>query len=381
MKILNIFTISTTPKSFFDGQFKYLSDAGHEIWVVSSSEEPIDFVQTNSVFYRKFDIRRSISPFADIRTIAHLIAFIQHEQFEAVIGHTPKGAMVAMIASKLAGVKKRVYYRHGLIYTTAKGLKRKIFKVVEQLTASLATHIINVSPSLSKLAVKEHLNSDRKQTVFGIGTCGGIDTINIFNPDFISQCEKSDLKSSLGINEDDFVVGFCGRICKEKGVRELIDGFKLFIQKYPKAKLLLVGAYDTRDILPVEYKNEIEANSNIISTGRVEKSRLPLFYSVMDVFAFPSYREGFGMCVIEASAMQVPALVSRSHGCVDSICEHQTGEYIDVSAQNINDNLEKMLNQSTRRRLGMNGREWVTKNFEQTLLWPQITSFYANLDK
>ena len=45
MKILHIFTLSTTAESFFDGQFKYLSDAGHDIWLVSSSEEPSDFVR------------------------------------------------------------------------------------------------------------------------------------------------------------------------------------------------------------------------------------------------------------------------------------------------------------------------------------------------
>lgn len=379
MKILNIFTISTTPEAFFDGQFKYLSNAGNDIWVVSSSEEPVDFVKDNSVTYRQFDIRRSISPVADLKTIAELISFIHREQFDVVVGHTPKGAMIAMIAAKLAGVKTRVYYRHGLIYTTATGLKRKVFKTVEQFTAICATHIINVSPSLSELAVKDHLNSGKKQAVIGAGTCGGIDAIGTFNPELISQIKRADLKNALSIKDDDFVVGFCGRICKEKGIRELIDGFKQFNQNHPHSKLLLVGAFDSRDILPEEYKNEIESNPDIISTGQIDKSKLPLYYSLMDVFVFPSYREGFGMCVIEASAMEIPILVSRSHGCIDSIREHQTGEYIDISAPGIANGLELMTNRDKRHEYGKNGRKFVVENFDYKEMWPEILNLYNQI--
>lgn len=379
MKILNIFTISTTPEAFFDGQFKYLSNAGNDIWVVSSSEEPVDFIKDNSVTYRQFDIRRSISPFADLRTIAKLISFIRRENFDVVVGHTPKGAMIAMIAAKLAGVKTRVYYRHGLIYTTATGLKRTIFKTVEQFTAICATHIINVSPSLSKLAVKDHLNSDKKQAVIGAGTCGGIDAIGTFNPELIYQIKRADLKNALGIKDDDFVVGFCGRICKEKGIRELVDGFKRFSHNHPHSKLLLVGAFDSRDILPEEYKNEIESNPDIISTGQIDKSKLPLYYSLMDVFVFPSYREGFGMCVIEASAMEIPILVSRSHGCIDSIREHQTGEYIDISDQGIVNGLELMTNQDKRHEYGKNGRKFVVENFDYKVMWPKIAKLFSEI--
>lgn len=380
MKILHVFTILTTPKAFFDGQFKYLSDNGQEIHVVSDSPEDIEFSDRNNIRYHCIPIVRKIAPFADLSSIKSLVQLIKKEKYGIVVGHTPKGAMVAMIASKLAGVKTRVYYRHGLIYTTAEGLKRRILKTVEQFTAAFATNIINVSPSLSELAVKGHLNSVEKQTVIGAGTCGGIDTVNTFNPELVSASEKSHLRSSLGINENDFVVGFCGRICKEKGIRELIDGFNLLNKEYPSSKLLLVGPYDTRDILSEEYKDKIETNPNIISTGQIEKSNLPLYYSIMDVFVFPSYREGFGMCVIEASAMKVPVLVSKSHGCVDSILEGKTGEYISLSPEGIAKEIEIMLDVNIREEYGNNGREWVVENFDWSVMWPQIAKFYSSLD-
>ena len=381
MKILHVFTLAVTAQSFFDGQFKYLSDAGHDIWLVSSSEEPSDFVRDNALTYQEFDIRRNISPFADIKTIVALSSFMRRKHFDAVVGHTPKGAMVAMFAALLVGVKARVYYRHGLIYTTAHGLKRFILKNVERMTAACATNIVNVSPSLSQLAVKDKLNPNAKQTVIGCGTCGGIDTIDTFNPTKVSAETVPALRHTLGIPDDAFVVGFCGRLCHDKGIIELIEGFKLFKQAHPEidVRLLLVGPYDARDILPQRIKEEIETNPSIIAPGAVSHHDLPNYYSLMDVFVFPSYREGFGMTVIEASAMRVPILVSRSHGCVDSIREDVTGCYIDLTPQSIASSLTEMLNPELRQRLGNAGRDFVTANFERTAMWPKILDFYKEI--
>lgn len=378
MKVLHVFTLLTTPESFFYGQFGYLAEHGHEIHLVTDDEEDIEFSRRNHIIYNRIPIIRAISPMGDIGTIKKLMQLIRREKYDAVFGHTPKGAMVAMIAAKLAGVKTRVYYRHGLIYTTAKGLKRSILKTVERLTAACATHIVNVSPSLSKLAVKDHLNSDRKQTVIGLGTCGGIDTINIFNPTKVSQEKVSVLRHTLGIPDNAYVVGFCGRLCHDKGIIELIEGFRLFQKAQPDivARLPLVGPYDARDILPSHVKDEIEASHSIIAPGSVSHHFLPDYYSLMDVFVFPSYREGFGMTVLEASAMRIPVLVSRSHGCVDSIRENITGCYIDITSQSIASGLSDMLVPQLRQRLGNAGRDFVTENFERTRMWPRILDLY-----
>ena len=378
MKVLHVFTLLTTPESFFYGQFGYLAEHGHEIHLVTDDEEDIEFSRRNHIIYNRIPIIRAISPMGDIGTIKKLMQLIRREKYDAVFGHTPKGAMVAMIAAKLAGVKTRVYYRHGLIYTTAKGLKRSILKTVERLTAACATHIVNVSPSLSKLAVKDHLNSDRKQTVIGLGTCGGIDTIDIFNPTKVSQEKVSALRHALGVPDNAYVVGFCGRLCRDKGIIELIEGFRIFQQAHPDivSCLLLVGPYDARDILPPQVKDEIEENHSIVAPGSVSHHFLPDYYSLMDVFVFPSYREGFGMTVLEASAMRIPVLVSRSHGCVDSIRENITGCYIDLTSQSIASGLTDMLDQQLRQRLGNSGRDFVTQNFERTRMWPKILDLY-----
>lgn len=384
MKYIHIFTVFTTAESFFDGQFKYLADKGNDIILVSSQHPNANkFAERNHIRFIPVEMPRALSLHAILKAIKSICSIIRHEKPDAVFGHTPVGALCAIISARLCGIKKRIYYRHGVIYTTMKGLKYYFFKIEEKFVSYLATSIINVSHSLSNLALKDKLNSNDKQFVIGYGTCGGIDAINIFNPTLINtnilQCKKN----ALNIGDSDIIFGFTGRICVDKGIIELIEGFKLFQQKHTdiKSKLVLIGTMDKRDILPQHTKYTISNDQNIILTGWINKSEIPYYYSMLDIFVFPSHREGFGMCVLEASAMEKPILVSKSHGCVDSIIEHETGEYINLTSESICSGMECMMNYTIRERLGKNGRRIVVDRYDYRVMWPLINDLYKQIIK
>lgn len=382
MKLIHVFSIFGTAESFFDGQFKYLTDQGYEIVVVSSDAPNTDaFCKRNGVRFVPLNIPRSVSPMAIVKAVKSICSLIRKEKADAVFGHTPVGALCAMIAARLCGVKNRVYYRHGLIYTTMKGLKHTIFKAEEKFVASLATSVINVSHSLSKLAVADGLNEAEKQYVIGHGTCGGIDAQNIFNPSLVDADKLLFIKKKLGLNDADIVFGFCGRICNDKGIPELVDAFELFQKLHSniKAKLLFIGRFDTRDGISEEKKQQIESNSDIVISGHIDKVEIPYYYSMLDVFVFPSHREGFGMCVVEASAMEKPILDSRAHGCVDAIVEHETGEYIDLSADGICKGMELMLDEELRGKLGKSGRKRVLEWYDFQVMWPLVSDLYKKI--
>ena len=382
MKLIHVFSIFGTAESFFDGQFKYLTDQGYEIVVVSSEAPNTDaFCKRNGVRFVPLNIPRSVSPMAIVKAVKSICSLIRKEKADAVFGHTPVGALCAMIAARLCGVKNRVYYRHGLIYTTMKGLRHTIFKAEEKFVASLATSVINVSHSLSKLAVADGLNEAEKQYVIGHGTCGGIDAQNIFNPSLVDVDKLLLIKKKLGLNDADIVFGFCGRICNDKGIPELVDAFELFQKLHSniKAKLLFIGKFDTRDGISEEKKQQIESNSDIVISGHIDKVEIPYYYSMLDVFVFPSHREGFGMCVVEASAMEKPILDSRAHGCVDAIVEHETGEYIDLSADGICKGMEQMLDEELRGKLGKSGRKRVLEWYDFKVMWPLVSDLYKKI--
>ena len=244
----------------------------------------------------------------------------------------------------------------------------------------MATDIVNVSPSIGKIAVEERLNGDDKQCCIGAGTCGGIDAGTRFNPELIDAGLKDKISETLDISPQDRVIGFCGRICREKGIEELIDGFGLLKNRREgeSLKLLLVGPYDERDVLSEPARKRIESDPSIVMTGYV-KENLQYYYSLMDVFVLPSYREGFGMSVIEASSMEVPVIVSKVHGCVDSIVEGMTGEFVDISAEAICDRLDGFLSDPDVARYGKAGRKDVLAKYDHHVIWPEILSFYRTL--
>lgn len=382
MKQIHVFTVFMTPEAFFDGQYKYLSEHGSEIVLVSSdAPNARAFAERNGIRFVPVEMPRALSPGAILKAIKRLRSIIKREKPDAVFGHTPVGALCAMIAAKWCGVKHRIYYRHGVIYTTMKGAKYQLFRWEEKFVASLATAVVNVSHSLSRLAVKDKLNAESKQYVIGHGTCGGIDAIHLFNPDLLKEDSLASIKATLGIDGADIVFGFCGRLCNDKGVPELIDAFNLFRQKHGEinAKLMLVGSMDMRDGLAENYVEIINNDSDIVLPGRIEKKVLPYYYAVLDVFVFPSHREGFGMCAIEASAMEIPLLVSKVHGCEDTIVEHVTGEYVALNAEGICRGMENMLNPDTRHRLGKNGRENILQCYDFRVMWPMVEKLYAKI--
>lgn len=384
MKQIHVFTVFGTPNSFYDGQFKYLVDQGYEIILVSSNDTDSKyFAERNHIRFIPVEMPRALSPIAILRAIRQLIGIIKQEKPDVVFGHTPVGALCSMIAAKWCGVRNRVYYRHGVIYTTMKGVKYQMFRWEEKFVASLATAVVNVSHSLSRLATRDRLNPDDKQFVIGHGTCGGIDALNIFNPALMNTADLDGTRKKLGLNNADIVFGFCGRICNDKGVPELIDAFDLFRSKHEdvKAKLLLIGAMDIRDGISEHYATKIKEDKGIVLSGLVEKNDIPYYYAMLDVFVFPSHREGFGMCAIEASSMEKPLLVSKVHGCEDTIVEHLTGEYIGLDAESICKGMELMLDADARRFLGKNGRMKVLEWYDFRVMWPLVNELYAKILK
>ena len=286
-----------------------------------------------------------------------------------------------MIVAKAAGVKKRIYYRHGIIYSTMAGVKQKVFMAEEKLVSALATHIVNVSPSLAEKCAKDGINKAEKNRVIGRGTCGGIDAQNVFNPDMIDAQKIEQERERLGLEDADIVFGFCGRFCKDKGTPEMLEAFKIFRNKHDelKVKMLLIGNLDERDILPEESRKFISEDKDVIMTGWVDKADIPYYYRLLDCFIFPSHREGFGMCVIEASAMEVPILVAPSHGCIDSIQEGVSGYYIGLDSESIFHGMERMLGKESMAIVGRQGRQFVLENFDCRKMWPMVNELYMEI--
>lgn len=379
--ILHVVNVYFVLPYFFGDQFLYLGENGFDVHVICSPSEHLEqYAKEKRIKYCEINVLRSFAVLQDLKSLYQICQYINKNNIDVVIGHTPKGALLAMFASTIMGVKKRIYFRHGLLYETSNGLKRFILKTVEKLTSFCATKIVCVSPSLAIKSLEDNLNKPQKQMVIGKGTCGGIDSINKFNPDKIKNEITENLRKKIKINQDDFVIGFCGRIVKDKGILELVEAFEKFknYRRNLNCKLLLVGDFEERDSLPVEILNKVRKDENIIVTGFIYEN-IEYYYSLMNVFVLPSFREGFGMSVLEASAMRKAVLTTRVTGCVDSIVDGETGFYISNNANSIAEKLNYLVELGNLETLGQNSRKFVTDNFDNRVLWPIIVNeVYSN---
>nr|HPM02956.1 glycosyltransferase [Candidatus Cloacimonadota bacterium] len=160
---------------------------------------------------------------------------------------------------------------------------------------------------------------------------------------------------------------------------ELVEAFDILRtgKSGKRFKLLLVGIFENRDKLPTGLVKKIKSDKDIILTGFVN-TNIQYYYYLMNIYILPSYREGFGMSVIEAGAMEIPVLTTRATGCIDSIIENFTGRYINNTPISIVEGIEFYLNNpELARSYGRNGRDFVKNNFDNLILWKELEKFYC----
>jgi glycosyltransferase involved in cell wall biosynthesis len=377
-KVLHVVNVYFVIPYFIGDQFLHFKKLGYDMHVICSPSVHLDCYAGKMQFsFKEVKIMKAISPLTDITAIIEICKYIKKNKIDIVVGHTPKGALLAMIASWLMNVSKRIYFRHGLVYETMKGLKRWLMINADRLTALCSTKIVCVSNSVLLRSLEDHLNPEKKQIILGKGTCGGIDTLNKFNSDLINEEHISLLRKELAIEKDTFVIGYVGRLVRDKGIQDLICAFDLLKAKHPNKKLslLLIGGYEKRDAVPQWIINRIQDDPHIINTGFIFEN-IENYYALINVLVLPSYREGFGMSVIEASSMKIPVLTTRETGCIDSIIENVTGKYVDHTPESISNGIISFYDKAIATEFGLKGREFASKNFDFRILMSEIEKLY-----
>ncbi|MFD2905891.1 glycosyltransferase family 4 protein [Sphingobacterium anhuiense] len=354
---------------FIGDQFEYFKKRGVIQFIACHKSEFLDkFAKKVNIPYFNIPIKRSINPFKDLSAILKLFIIIRKYKINYVFGHTPKGAMVAMIAAYLAGVDNRIYFRHGLVFETSNGLKKRVLMFIERLTVKIATKVVNVSPSVLEKVKSEKIDVS-KDLILSSGTCNGID-IKRFNNS--KSEEVSDLlKKQLKINSDHFIVGFVGRLVRDKGIVELIEAWQILSISHPNMKLLIVGPFEKRDSISESFRRQIKSMDSIIHIDFTED--VVPYYRLMSLLILPSYREGFPTVVLEAGAMGIPAIVTKVTGCIDAVRDHITGLHIENSTEDIIEKIEFYYSHPKILAIhGKQAKDYITTYFPQERIWREI---------
>lgn len=382
-QFLHIINLGSSAMNFIGDQFSYMNHQGNfEMHLICTPCDGIEeFVKEQRVHYFPLTIERQIRILKDIRALWKIYRYIRRNHIDIIVGHQAKGTLLAMTAGWLARIPHRVILVHGMLTDTMVGNKKRIFISESKILSRIAHKIVCVSPSVARRRIEQHIDKKEKQVILGKGTCNGIDTIHCFNPNNISTIVIKDLKEQYGINKNDIVIGFVGRIVRDKGIIELSEAFQKISKSHPELhfKLFIIGPIEKRNTVPDETLGFLKSTSSVIFSGHIPHQNIQKYYSLMDMLILPSYREGFPTVVLEASAMEIPVIVSRSTGCIDSIVEGKTGIYCDIEPSSIANSIEKLLDKEYAKLLGKQGRQWVIENFEHTTVRQYYYTFYEEL--
>lgn len=376
-KVLEIINLASSARNFIGGQFIYLKAKGYEMHLICSDDEKmIDYTRVNQINYYPVNLARTLSPVNDIKALFKIYNYIKKNKIDTVIAHQAKARLLGTTAAFLARVPNRIIFAHGVIFETLGGFKRKVLILMDKLVAAMAHKTVCVSKSVAAIRISNKIENKSQQYFLGAGTCGGIDSKRKFNPKILDKSEQDNLKSSLGILNSDFIVGFCGRLVRDKGIYELVEGFKLFKQRHQNnknIKLLIIGKREVRDAISLSLNETIDTSKDIVHIDTIDNQEIYKYFALFDVMVLPSYREGFGMVTIECGAMEVPAIVSKSTGCIDSIIDGKTGVYCDINPDSIAKQLEYMYsNPKLRVEMGKNSRKHIVANYDNSVVWPHV---------
>lgn len=349
--------------------FEYLSK-DYDVYLVSNFNGYSSFYSSFAFIkgVKDLDFERKISIYKDVKALLSLRSYLKEIQFDAIHSATPKAGLIGILAAKLAGIKIRTHIFTGQVWYTQKGWFKIFLKNIDRFIVFCATDILVDGQSQRQFLVENGIIKESNSQVLGKGSISGVD-VKKFSP---NTAIAQDFRSKFNF-KDEVVFMFLGRLNIDKGILDLSIAFLKLHSKYPNTRLVFVGP----DEEMMQQKIEKIGNKcpSILFSGATTAPQDVL--QMADVFCLPSYREGFGSSIIEASLLEKPIICSDTYGVKDAILENETGFRHKVKDVNsIFEQMEKLMDQEVREKMGKSGRAYVLHNFSAELISQEWLNYY-----
>ena len=229
----------------------------------------------------------------------------------------------------------------GLAYKLSqRGYRNLVLHLNNDLLNSTSRYHDIIFNSLTRILTCSNFIKDRVLTIQPSEKVqthyNAIDVHNFSRPDITPISREQ-----IGLAEEDFVIAYSGRINNEKGVSELIDAI-LLLKENPCMKLMIIGgtfygnASNENEFVRSLKTKAKPIEDRIVFTGFVPYAEIPRYLKTADIAVLPSmWDEPFGLTIVEALAVGLPLITTRSGG-IPEICE---GAATIVNRENVVDNL------------------------------------------
>lgn len=296
---------------------RMLRKDGWEVHYASMGEEEI--LDADKSFIVSFT--RNPFTISNIRAYKQLKQIIDRENYDIIHTHTPVGSVVTRLAARHA--RKRgtrvIYTAHGFhFFTGAPLLNWLIYYPTERLMARYTDTLITINDEDYKRA-KRAFKTDVRY-VPGVG----VDP-DRFKPR-LTKKQRNDLRRSLGLKPDDFVMIYPAELSKRKNQTMLIDVMELVVKHNPGVHLLLPGS-DSLGGLHKRLVNEKDIARNVHFLGY--RSDIAQLLQISDLSVSTSKQEGLPVHIMEAMTAGLPIISTKCRGASELVEDGKNGYLVD----------------------------------------------------
>ena len=163
--------------------------------------------------------------------------------------------------------------------------------------------------------------ASRREGLLSQGIVAPIEIVpNPIDLSWFPEPDPARVRATYGIEEDQCLLGFIGRLAPEKNLETVIDAAAIVMGELPEARFLMVG--DGVEMKPLqEYVGRLDIADRFTFVGAVEHREVPHYQASLDVFMTASMSETQPLSYTEAMALGTPVVALRAPGAQDMI-EH-----------------------------------------------------------
>jgi glycosyltransferase involved in cell wall biosynthesis len=378
-KVLFLCTADISASKLLSAQIRALNDAGFDVHVACSDGPYARAMIRDGYKVQIVSILNRASPGSNLRTIAQLYRLIRREQYHIVHVHMISAAFLGRIAAWLARTPLILYTFRGFAFYQGSPARLKAFNLAIERMCSRMTDFFFVQAEGNRIrGIEAGVIPEERSITIGNGI-----RILDFLSDSGDRAEAAQIRRELELPRDALVIGYVGRLVREKGIEELLTAAAGVMRRHPEAVLLIVGEALPSDL---DAKRELEVRireegieRKVVFAGFRED--MPRMYRAMDIFVLPSYREGAPRSVMEAMASGKAVVTTDIAGCRDQVVDGVTGVLVSprdpVSLESAL--LHLIDDPELRTRFGYAGRERARELFDERVVCERLVSCYERL--
>ena len=187
-------------------------------------------------------------------------------------------------------------------------------------------------------------------------------------------------RSKCGWPEKSIVIGYVGRLVREKGADVLVRSLGECLSSTEDIRLVLVGDGDDRAELE-SFVADAFLSDRVFFAGKFPRESVSAAILGFDILVVPSREEGFGISALEGMALGLPVIVSRLEALNELIAHQRYGLSFEVGSYS--DLAKQILKLATapglRKRIGVEARQYVLTHYGAEVYQRRIGELIAGV--